>query len=132
MSYCTQVDLVSQFSLVELIQLTDRTGTGMVDAAVLAVAINRADLTINRYLGGRALPVLPEEVVDLACDITRFFLYDVQPTPPVRQRYEDALVQLKFLATGKSALVDATGVTAVTSQDAMVQTDYCSSMREFI
>ena len=109
MSYCTLTDLTNQFSLLEMVQLTDRTNLGVVNNSVLAAAVARADLTINRSLGGRALPVPAGDVVDLACDITRYYLHEDQPTPAVRMRFEDALAQLKLLAANKSSLVDAAG-----------------------
>jgi phage gp36-like protein len=117
--YCTLQHLIDEFGETELIQLTDRSNAGLVDQDVLDRALQRADRTINRYLGGRSeLPVGTDEVVDLACDITRYYLYTSAPPDAVRMRFEDAIRQLEKLAKGVLAVVDTAGAAAAPAGDA--------------
>jgi len=112
MSYCTKQDLIDEGWEAELIQLTDQDGTGQIDDVTLGKSIARADSVINRYLGGRTdLPLLASEVVDLACDIARYFLYGNQMIDVIEKRYNGALDQLKLMAKRELAIVDADGQT---------------------
>lgn len=114
MAYCSSSDLLAEFGEAELVEATDKTGIGLLDEATVAAAIARADRIINRHLAGRtALPLEADTVVDLACDIARFYCYTARPAPSdVRIRFEDAMAQL--VALGKRALApaDSAGTTA--------------------
>jgi phage gp36-like protein len=62
---------------------------------------------IDGYLTARyTLPLasVPVMVKGWAADITRFRLWDEHAPEEVRRRYEDALAQLKLLATGTISL----------------------------
>lgn len=118
MSYCTADDLTAEFGEVELIQLTDRNGTGQIDAGVLAKAIGRADRLINGFLGARQLPVPADTVVDIACDLARYYLYKDECPEEVRNRYKDALKRLEMMAASTLAVVDADGDSAALASDA--------------
>ena len=114
MTYATQSDLTTRFSERELVQLTDRADepTGAIDAARVTRALEEADNIIKSYVGVRyALPLasVPPLLVDLACDLARFKLYDTGATEEVRNRYDDAIARLKALATG-TAVLDIAGI----------------------
>lgn len=107
MTYATQADLETRFKNQELIELTDEAGTGEIDAAAVAVALVDADAEINGYLAGRyTLPLTQTspELVRLACDITRYKLYDARATELVKARYDDAIAKLRDVARGVASL----------------------------
>ncbi len=123
MTYCTKQNLIDEFGEEELIQLTDRSSAGVVDDTVLDRAIARADRTINRYLGSRqSLPLDPDDVVDLACDIARYHLYDDLAPEHIGKRYADAVAQLKAMASGELGVVDSAGDAAPQSDGAQIET----------
>ena len=120
MPYCTTQDMIERFGEQELIQLTDRTGTGSIDSGVLDQAITDADQQIDRKLRGRyAVPIqpVPVELTPIACDITRYLLYRHKPPEEVRDRFEAALRELRDYATGVNVL-DVAGTNASTSGSA--------------
>ena len=100
--YCSLNDMVSRFDLDELIQLTDSSSTGTIDAEVVNAAIQDASDTIDGYLGGRyplPLAVVPRSLTRICANIARYNLYDSSVTDVVQNNYTDAL---KFLtAVGK-------------------------------
>lgn len=121
MSYAALADLVTRFSERELVQLTDRGDepTGAIDAARVGHALDEADNVINSYVGVRyALPLasVPALLVDLACDLARFKLYDTGAPEEVRKRYEDAIARLKALSKGE-AVLDVAGIEPVSRDD---------------
>lgn len=106
--YAIEADMLMRFQLTELIQLTnrDRKATA-VDALVLDRALSDADAEIDARLAPRyKLPLLtvPRLLVNVACDIARYRLYDDRATEQVARRYEDALKLLNALASGKLSL----------------------------
>lgn len=118
MTYATQQDLVDRFSSDELLQLTDRSNTGQIDAVVVSRALGDADAEINGYLAARySLPLatVPAVLVRLACDLARYQLYADRVTDSVRQRYEDAVRMLKSLAKGELQLGVASGLSTPVS-----------------
>ena len=107
MPYATQADLEARFRQQELIELTDESGIGVIDAAAVAVALADADSEINGYLAGRyALPLAQTspELVRLACDIARYKLYDTRATEQVKARYDDAIKKLRDVSRGVASL----------------------------
>src|SRR3546814_7856245 len=77
MLYASVQDLINRFTEAELIQVTDETGTGVVDQARVDQALAAASATIDSYLRPRyRLPLasVPVRLIDLACDIARFLL----------------------------------------------------------
>jgi phage gp36-like protein len=114
MSYCTAQDLTDRFGEQELIQLTDRTNTSTIDTAVLNQAISDATAEINGYLlAYLPLATLPANLVRLACDIARYYLYDDLVSVQVEKRYSQAIDYLKLVAAGKIPLAsDALGSAA--------------------
>ncbi|MBW1916401.1 MAG: DUF1320 domain-containing protein [Deltaproteobacteria bacterium] len=118
MAYCSQDDLLKMIPLEELAEITSESG-GTPDAAVVAEAIAKADSEIDAYCGVQYLvpfdPV-PDRVKSLSVDIALYHLYSRRSVAPVvrRQKYEDALVQLKAIAQG-TAVVSVSGSTATST-----------------
>jgi phage gp36-like protein len=117
-SYCTKQNLIDRFGEGELIQLTDRTGAGVINDTVLNQAIGDADGEINGYLAGRydlPLASVPPVLVLKACDIARFYLYDEAVPDIVKTRYENAIAWLKGVAKGDISLGLDTGSAEIVS-----------------
>jgi phage gp36-like protein len=113
MTYATQADLTDRFGELELAQLTDRTNGAVIDTVVLGRALADADAEIDSYLATRyTLPLAstPVVITRLACDMTRYRLYDDGMHETVRVRYQDAVSLLKRLASGD---VQLAGMAAV-------------------
>jgi len=114
MNYCAPQDLMDRYGELEIIQLTDRTNTGSINTTVLNQAINDATAEINGYITAY-LPtsVIPDNLVRLACDITRYYLFADSPIPQAAVRYDNAIAYLKLVRKGVASLApDATGVVA--------------------
>lgn len=113
MSYCTLQDLRDRYGDDELIQLTDRANLGTIDQAVIDRAISDADGEIDSYLGGRfdaPLDPVTKSLTRIACDITRYYLYDDAATDTVSKRYDDAVKFIKAIGKGDISIgVDASG-----------------------
>lgn len=98
MAYVTQQDLIDRFGLEEIRELSDRNDTGVIDAAVVSRAIGDVQAQIDSYIGARytlPLTVVPEVLKRVACDLTRYQLYDIKVPDNVETRYQE---HLKFLA----------------------------------
>lgn len=109
MSYASQSDMIARFGETEVIQLTDRASVGLIDAVVLANALDEADAEINPYLQGRyvlPMPNVPRILIGYACDIARYRLCGaaVTETEAIRARYKDAVRFLENVASGKVQL----------------------------
>lgn len=113
MPYATSANLETSYGEAELIQLTDQAGAGLVDEAVLNLALAKTDAEIDGYLVGRyALPLatVPANLVLFACDMARYRLYKDAAPEEVRNRYRDAVRYLEKVAAGQIGLgPDATG-----------------------
>lgn len=113
MPYATQQDLVDRFGETEVIQLSDRTSSGAIDAVVVAAKLADAGAEIDGYLAGRyTLPLVPVPLTlqRIACDIARYHLYDDRVTEAVAKRYNDAIKFLTGVSKGDIQLgVDAGG-----------------------
>lgn len=107
MTYASQQDLINRFGERELIELTDRSASGLIDDSVVAVALSDADHEVDSYLYLRydlPLSPVPPLLVRLGADIARYRLYDDAVSDEVRNRYEDAVALLKRLADGTVSL----------------------------
>lgn len=107
MPYCTLQDLIERFGEEELIQLTDREHTGVLDELVFEQARSDAEAEIDSHLAARyILPLdgVPLILVRIACEITRYYLYSAHPTDTVKDRYEKALQTLKSAVRGEVRL----------------------------
>ncbi len=112
MTYATQADLETRYGALEVLQLADRDGSGAVDSGVVAAAITAAEVEIDGYLAVKyALPLtlIPPLVTLLCCEIARYRLWSTAPSELVRNGYEDAVAQLKRLASGAMRLIDVAG-----------------------
>lgn len=118
MPYATTAQMISRFTEREIIAITDRDGTGLVDEVQLGKALADASAEIDSHLGRRyALPLVrsgvalvdsPVMLVGLCCDIARYRLTgtEVQETEAIRNRYRDAVATLKLLASGEVVIPD--------------------------
>lgn len=117
MPYATAQDLIERYGEAELIQLTDDSGSGVIDLDVLDRALADADAEINGYLSGRyALPLgtTPPLVRRLACEIARYMLYDDAAPEQVQRRYDAALKTLHGIGAGRIQLgLDEDGAATV-------------------
>lgn len=120
MAYCTQQNLIDRFGQQELLQLTNKNNPAAttVDIIALAAAIADADAEIDGYLAAYVpLSVVPANLVRIACDIARYYLYDDLVTEQVRARYKDGIAYLIKVAEGKISIgPDAAGNTPETSE----------------
>ena len=101
MAYCTKADLIARGWEDEITGLTHD------DDSLLAQAIADSDAEIDSYLVGHiALPLAnPSDfLVRKACDIVRFYLYDVGAIVPVVKRYQAAILFLKGIGEGTTML----------------------------
>lgn len=113
MSYCSLQDLIDRYGETELIQLTDKTGSGVVDQAAVDRVIADVDGEIDAYLAKRmTLPMatVPPVLVRFSCVMVRYYLYtDVVPELQEKQ-YQAAVNFLKAIANGTASLgVDDVG-----------------------
>lgn len=107
MGYATKQDMLERFEEEELIQLTDFQRAGVIDDAVLATALNDADERIDSKLrGSYSLPLAstPQELVRIACDLARWFLYRHAPPQHVKDAFDGAMRELRDYASGVSVL----------------------------
>lgn len=107
MTYATQQDMIDRFGEEALIELTDKANLGVIDATVMASALEDADAEINTYLEGRyTLPLASASPIltRFACDIARYQLFDTRASEQVIQRYKDAITFLKSIANGTASL----------------------------
>ena len=107
MSYCTKQDLIARGWELELIQLTDRNDTNDIDDVILQQAIEDATNDINSYLQGHySLPLvtIPAVLTRLACDLTRYYLFDTSVTEQVDKRYKAVIRYLERVAKGTIVL----------------------------
>lgn len=107
MSYCTKSDILARFDESELINLTDTAGMGEINNDVLQKAIDDATDEINSYLFGiYELPMVspPSDLVQKACDITRFYLYSnrgiIESGSQVERNFARVLEYLKQVSKG--------------------------------
>jgi len=108
-AYATIADLVAKIPRgeQELIELTDRTGSGDVESAKVQDALDTATSTADSYLAKVAvvpLTFVPELLQTHVCNIARYQLYGDAPTDEVRRRYDDAIAWLKDVVAGRADL----------------------------
>jgi phage gp36-like protein len=92
--YCTQADLVKRYGEDEILELTDRARSGLIDAAIVASAISDAKNEIDSYLATRyELPLasVPAMLNPVCSDIARYYLYEDRITDHVENRYKDRI-----------------------------------------
>jgi phage gp36-like protein len=112
--YATQTDLERRFGTDAVMELSDRTLSGVADADVIAHALDDAASIIDGYLAGRyALPLaFTPKLLRVQAEAIAFYLLHRNGAPDAVVRgYQDALQTLKNLSTGVVRLtVPDTGV----------------------
>lgn len=124
MNYCTADDLITQKrdGEAELIQLTDTDNSGAINYALVDQAIARADAEINSYLlAYLPLTVIPANLVYLACDIARYYLYGDRMAPRIEVLYTQAIAYLKLVAGGKIPLAPSIALATDNPTDGSVE-----------
>lgn len=99
--------MINRFGESELVELTDTIGAGVINEAILQLAISDAENLIDAKLRGRyTLPIAPAQpaLTRIACDLARYFLYDDAAPEQVKDRYAAAMRELRDYATGVSQL----------------------------
>ena len=109
MRYATHQDMIDRFGEEGLIERTDRADppTGKIDTRVLDKALSDAADMIDGYLAGRyALPLTATAplLIQIACDLARYDLYDDLPPDQIVKRWETAILNLEKIADGKIVL----------------------------
>ena len=109
MSYAVQSDLLLRFTAAELVQLTDDTRSGQVNAQTVQGCLDEATAQIDSYVRGRyQTPLQTSNTATRLCrDIAVYLLYSRRPQAmkeTVRLAYEDAVKFLKDIASGAAQL----------------------------
>jgi phage gp36-like protein len=131
MAYCTKQNMIDRFGELELIQLTDRANPGVIDDTVITQAISDAGAEIDGYLNRYSLPLanVPSNLVRMACDISRFYLYDDAMTDSVQTRYDSCIKYLIAVAKGLITLPpDINGVVIEEATGSAVFSSYAPVM----
>jgi phage gp36-like protein len=113
--YATRQDLIDRFGEEEIRQLTDRAlpAAGVINDTVVNRALADADGDINAAVRRRytlPLATIPSELVRVACNLARYYLYDDRAGEEVTRRFQDEKKFLAAIADGSMTLgVDAAG-----------------------
>ena len=102
--YITRDDLNTRFGKYEI----NRLEAGIKEPNAVQAAIDDACQTVDSYVASRyplPLAVVPVSLQRACAVIARYCLYKNQPTPTVRQDYEDVTRWLEQVASGKVKLV---------------------------
>lgn len=107
--YASLSDLERRFGNEELAQLSDRSAppSGVVDPTVVDEAIETASSEIDSYIQlvyPRPLTVVPPRLVNLCCDIARYYLYTHAAPEIVVERYKAAVAFLQRVAAGDATI----------------------------
>ncbi len=118
MPYATPQDLIARLGEREAAAISDRSGTGVPDTAVLTKALADAEEEVNAYVGRRyRLPLMtsggqpasaPSFLVRIVVDIARYRQTgtEIMETEAIRMRFKDALKALEQVANGGISLGD--------------------------
>lgn len=112
MAYCTKEDMIDRFGEEELVQLTDRSGAGVIDDTVLERAISDASAEIDAYLAGRySLPLAaaPPVLCRMCANMARHALYKDAAPEAVASANDGAVRVLRDIARGAVSLGVAEG-----------------------
>jgi len=109
LAYATQNDLSPRrISAAELLQLTDDTNSGVVNAQLVTDILDESSALIDSYVGQRyTVPLQPSsQVKGLCLTLGEYYLYlrRKRMKEDVRQSYEDALSFLRDVSSGKARL----------------------------
>jgi phage gp36-like protein len=108
-AYAVQQDLVDRYGLDAVTAASDRTGTGSPDATLVGRALDDATGEINGWIQQLyllPLTTVPPVLVKICCDLAMYSMATPggAMTTDKRQRYEDALSQLKSISRGDMKL----------------------------
>lgn len=125
--------MVAKFGQQVLVDLTDRSGTGLIDVSVLNTAIAAAEAKVNGYIAGRyahAMPftVVPQAVIDASLAIARYELDGDNGNAIVQQRHDDAVAFLKDVSMGKAVLAGVDAVVEPSTTSAHIEFQSASSV----
>lgn len=103
--YATVADMVARFGQAQMIQLSNRLGTGVVDEGVVNQAIADAGTVVDGHLAGRyTLPLATAQaavLVGYVCDLARRNLYTNDVPDSVETRAKEAIAFLVKVGEGK-------------------------------
>lgn len=119
MTYASQAALVDLVGEATLAQISNRAAvpTGTVDADAVARALASADATIDASLAVRyrlPLAAVPPAIAELAAAIALYRVHRFKPDDKVQADYDQALRDLKDIASGAKRL-DLAGVEPASS-----------------
>ena len=111
MAYCTLTDLKKHLPEAELIRLTDDTGAGVVDEAVVAEAIEGAEAEVNAWIGSRvklpitgAIPGIVTEITAVLAVCRLFARQSFELSSSWEQRKQSSQRLLEKFAKGEVTL----------------------------
>lgn len=106
MTYATQADMIERFGAEPIEALTDREGSGQIDAETLARALTDADAEIDAIITRRyVVPLTPPihgHVIRVACDLAHANLYDHDIPDEVANRRDMAHTWLRDVAAARA------------------------------
>lgn len=123
MQYATVQDMINRFGEAEMIQLSDP-DIAVVRADRVQRALDDAQAMMDGHIGAvyrlpltgcvkptptaqdpRATTLVPPpDLTRMQCQLARYYLHDDHATERARVDYEDAVAQLKSIATGKATI----------------------------
>lgn len=123
MAYATRAQIEARYGLSELVQATDKAGTGVEDDTAITDALDDASSEVDSYIGARySVPVTTSpRLVQVTCAIARYRLHEDHATDQIRKDYDDAVKWLRDVAAGRAVLPTTSGV--VTSSGVNVTAD---------
>ena len=125
--YCTEAELISAYTELEIAQLTDNHNVGAVDSAKVSAAIVSASALIDSFVSAKyTLPLseVPNVLRDICLTVTRYKLHVEMATEQVIRDYEDAIKWLMAVRDGKNSLgLDQSGVEFVDGQIKVIAKD---------
>ncbi len=109
MIYVTLQELVDYVGERELVELTDRAGTGWLDERVVEQAVAKAEGDLHAAAGRYRVPLTAWDdfVKRLVLDLARFYLYEEAATDRVKAAYDTARADLRAIADGRLQIVGA-------------------------
>lgn len=125
MAYATVQNMIDRFGESELIDISDRSDAGEVDADVVGAALADASEIVDGYAGPRyRLPLdpAPALIVRLVCNLARYYLHKDVPPDVVKANYGTAMTELRDIAAGRLRLA-AAGVDAPAAPSAGIVLD---------
>jgi phage gp36-like protein len=123
MPYASKEDMIARFGKDELLQITDRNQMGEIDDNVLGLAQLDGDGEINAFLRPQYdLPLarVPSNLVRLACDIYRYYLYGNLVPDYAQKRYDNAVKTLTKISQGKMDLNEDSSGTGAPPPDTSI------------